>query len=234
LHYTSRDKRVVSRPVQKRNTVKPNSFLTVLAGGALAIVAAASAAATAPAVGATPPPTPPPLAEPSPATPAGTTPAGVSTPIPLPSGFAMPGQSGPQPGASTAPTPPPNARKGIEGVWEVQIQRGSNTEYTHLVIKQDGSTLGGIYINSGGKKFPVAGSLDGQTVRMVVTLPDGTSVTMERRLDGTTDMIGEFTTPKEQVPFTAAYRPKSKFIDNLNAAPGGMGGVNSGGGGGPP
>jgi hypothetical protein len=217
--------------------VKPNSFLTAIAGGALAVVFAASAGAPHPAIGATPPPTPPPLAAPSstpdqaPASQA--YPGAAATPVPVPSGFALPGQ--PAPGASTAPTPPPNARKGIEGVWEVQIQRGSNTEYTHLVLKQDGATIGGTYVNSNGKKYPIAGSLDGQAVHLVVTLPDGTSISLEGRLDGTTDMIGEFTTPKEQVTFTAAYRPKSKFIDNLNAAPGGMGGGNSGGGGyGPP
>jgi hypothetical protein len=151
----------------------------------------------------------------------------------MPSGFALPGGPGygsPAPGPSIAPTPPPNARKGVEGVWEVQIQRGANTEYTHLVLSQDGTTIGGTYVNSNGKKYPLAGSLDGQTVRLVITLPDGTSLTLEGRLDGTTDMIGEFTSPKEQVPFTAAYRPKSKFIDNLNAAPGGIGGSNGGGG----
>lgn len=155
----------------------------------------------------------------------------------MPSGYALPGATGPgAPAAapSTAPTPPPNARKGVEGVWEVQIQRGSNTEYTHLVLNQDGTTIGGTYVNSNGKKYPLAGSLDGQTVRIVVTLPDGTSLTLEGRLDGTTDMIGEFTSPKEQVPFTAAYRAKSKFIDNLNAAPGGLGGSNGGGGYGSP
>ncbi|HEY1680638.1 MAG TPA: hypothetical protein VGF98_03250 [Candidatus Tumulicola sp.] len=215
--------------------MKPNSFLTAIAGAALAVVFAASAGAPHPAIGATPPPTPPPLAAPS-STPEqapapGVNPGSVATPVPVPSGFAVPGQ--PAPGASTAPTPPPNARKGIEGVWEVQIQRGSNTEYTHLVLKQDGSTISGTYVNSNGKKYPIAGSLDAQAVHLVVTLPDGTSISLEGRLDGTTDMIGEFTTPKEQVTFTAAYRPKSKFIDNLNAAPGGMGGNNSGGGGPP-
>jgi hypothetical protein len=155
----------------------------------------------------------------------------------MPSGFALPGgpaYGSPSPGPSTAPTLPPNARKGVEGVWEVQIQRGANTEYTHLVLTQDGTTIGGTFVNSNGKKYPVAGSLDGQTVRLVITLPDGTSLTLEGRLDGTTDMIGEFTSPKEQVPFTAAYRPKSKFIDNLNAAPGGLGGSNGGGGYGTP
>jgi hypothetical protein len=218
--------------------VKPNSLLTVIAGGAMAAVFAASAGAAAPALAATPPPTPPPLsAPPTPAdqTPAaGTSAAPGQTPVPVPSGYAIPGQYQPAPSGSSAPTPPPNARKGIEGVWEVQIQRGSQTEYTHLLITQDGSTLAGTYVNSKGKKFPIAGSLDGQSVRLVVTMADGTSITMEGRLDGTTDMIGYFTTPQEQVTFTAAYRAKSKFMDNLNAAPGGMGAGGGGGGGGYP
>ena len=57
---------------------------------------------------------------------------------------------------------------------------------------------------------------------------------MEGRLDGTTDMIGMLTTPKEQVPFTAAYRPKEKWIENVNPAPGRRGGTGGGGASGGP
>ncbi|MGA8532827.1 MAG: hypothetical protein WB615_01825, partial [Candidatus Tumulicola sp.] len=139
------------------------------------------------------------------------------------------------PAESASPSPPPDARKGLEGVWELEIQRGIKTDYAHFRLTQTGTTLTGTFLNDAGKKYPLAGSVDGQSVRLVITMPDGTSLLLEGRLDGTTDMIGILTTPQEQVPFTAAYRAKEKWIDNLNAAPGGMGGMGSGGGGyGPP
>ncbi|MBV8372842.1 MAG: hypothetical protein JOY69_06250 [Candidatus Eremiobacteraeota bacterium] len=188
---------------------------------------------TAPSLAATPPPTPPPLSTPpTPAPDATAAPDAASTPIPIPSGFGLPGASSPAPQESATPTPPPDARKGLEGVWELQLQRGTKTDYAHFNLAQAGTSLTGIYLNDAGKKFPLAGSVDGQSVRLVVSMPDGTSLLIEGRLDGTTDMIGILTTAQEQVPFTAAYRPKEKFIDNLNAAPGGMGGMGSGPGGG--
>ncbi len=152
----------------------------------------------------------------------------------MPSGYGFPGMATPRPAQSGTPSPPPDARKGIEGVWEVQIQRGSKTDYAHFRIAQTGTTVTGTFLDNAGKRFPLAGSVDGETVRLVVSMPDGTSLLLEGRLDGTTDMIGMFTTGSEQVPFTAAYRPKEKWIDNLNASPGGLGGAGGGGGYGPP
>ncbi len=143
--------------------------------------------------------------------------------------------SNPAPAVSGSPSPPPDARKGLEGVWELQIQRGPKTDYAHFRLVQTGTTLTGTYLDNAGKKYPLAGSVDGQSVRLVVTLADGTTLLLEGRLDGTTDMEGLLTSPQEQVGFTAAYRPKEKFMDNLNAAPGGLGGTgggNPGGGGG--
>lgn len=210
---------------------------TALTGcGLMASALVAAGGFTAPVAAATPPPTPPPLSTPATPEPSDTAqPSTLSTPIPMPSGFGLPGSNGPAPKPSTAPTPPPDARKGLEGVWEMQIQRGSKTDYTHFMLRQEGNALTGTYLNDAGKKFPLTGSVDGQTVRLVVTMPDGTTLMLEGRLDGTTDMIGMLTSGQEQVGFTAAYRPKEKFIDNLNAAPGGLGGMGSGGGGyGPP
>lgn len=220
------------RPKLRR--VKPASPFALLGAAVFAIALLASGTRFgAAAAAATQPPTPPPL--PPPATPAAGTdaapPAAASTPIPIPSGFGLPGAgSSPPPGKAT-PSPPPDARKGIAGVWELQIQRGSKVDYAHFRIDQSGTTLTGSYLNDAGKRFPLAGSLDGQSVRLVVSMPDGTSLLLEGRLDGTTDMIGLLTTPQEQVPFTAAYRPKEKWIDNLNASPGGMGGLGGSGGG---
>lgn len=204
-------------------------YPALILGAAIALIAADP----------TPPPPPPVLASPS----LSPTPA----PSPSPSGSpavtiqSLLGQT-PKPSAAPkgggpkeTPSPIPDERKGLDGVWEVEIQRGDVVEYEHFNIKQTGTTLTGVYLTHDKKKYPVAGSLDGQSVRLVVTLADGSTILLEARVDGTTDMLGMFTDAKERVPFTAAYRPKEKWIDNLNAQPGGLGGAPGGGGGpGPP
>jgi hypothetical protein len=206
-------------PRQKLEAVNFKPFLVLAVAAGCAAGLAANTPAALPAAAATPPPTPPAIE--TPATPAA---APADTPFPLPSGFALPASSAaPSAHPSGSPTPPPDNRKGIEGVWEVQIQRYDKTEYTHFTLVQTGSTLAGTYRDSGGHKFPLAGSVDGDSVRLIVSMPDGTSLLLEGRLDGTTDMIGMLTTPKEQVPFTAGYRPKEKWIENVNPAPGGLG-----------
>lgn len=177
----------------------------------------------------TPPPPPPVLASPAASAPAASaTPAVSPSPSASPGATELPALFGGRKGKGAAPrgtpSPVPDQRKGLDGVWEVQIQRGEVTNYEHFNIKQTGTTLTGIYLTGDKKKYPIAGSLDGQTVRLVVTLADGTTILLEARLDGTTDMLGMFTDSKERVPFTAAYRPKEKWIDNLNAQPGGLGG----------
>ena len=53
-------------------------------------------------------------------------------------------------------------------------------------------------------------------------MPNGTTLLLEGKLDGTTDMIGMLTLPSGEVPFTAAYRAKAKWIDNVNPSPGGI------------
>ncbi|MEO6834519.1 MAG: hypothetical protein ABI231_01240 [Candidatus Tumulicola sp.] len=213
---------------------RKSSLAVLVAGSALAVAMVAGGAPFAvPSAAATPPPTPPPLAAPATPQPAATAlPDAASTPIPLPSGFGLPGQSAPAAAGKATPSPPPDARKGLEGVWEVQIQHGGKTDYAHFKIEQIGTTLTGTFLDDAGKRFPLAGSVDGQAIRLVISMPDGTSLLLEGRLDGTTDMLGILTTPKEQIPFTAAYRPKEKWIDNLNAAPGGLGGGGGPGGGG--
>ncbi len=206
-------------------------WVTLQAAGLMAGAAIAGGGFAAPGVAATPPPTPPPLSTPATAPPSAAPQPG-STAIPMPSGYGLPGSGSPAAMPSASPTPPPDARKGLEGVWEMAIQRGSTTNYAHFILRQEGTSLTGTYLNDAGKKFPLAGSVDGQSVRLIVTMPNGTSLLLVGRLDGTTDMVGMMTSGQEEVGFTAAYRPKEKFIDNLNAAPGGLGGMGSGGGGG--
>jgi len=200
--------------------VKPIASTPLAFAAAVAALAGGSAASLGPVAAATPPPTPPPVSEPA-------TPAGPASMAPPNEPQLPPASPGPK--TSASPTPPPDARKGIEGVWEVEIQRDNLTDYTHFKLAQTGSTLTGTYLDAKGKRYPLAGSVDGQAIRLIVTMPDGTTMLMEGRLDGTTDMIGMLTTPKEQVPFTASYRPKEKWIENVNPGPGGFGMPNGAG-----
>ena len=135
---------------------------------------------------------------------------------------ATPPPTPPPIGTPVYPSPPPNARKGLEGVWEVQIQHPTVTDYTHFRLTQQGNTLTGTYLDTKGRRYPLAGSVDGQAVRLIVTMPNGTTLLLEGKLDGTTDMVGMLTMPDGQLPFTASYRAKEKWIENVNPSPGGI------------
>jgi hypothetical protein len=201
--------------------VKPAFFFSIpgaLAVGSLACFTGLTAGGNV-ALAATPPPSPPPIAAP------------VETVQPMPAGTSLPTPSAtlaPAPLSSAAPsrtpTPPPNNRKGIEGVWEVQIQPVQrSTEYAHFAILQQGDALTGTYQDQSKKRYPLVGTVDGQDVRLIVSLSNGTTLLLEGRLDGTTDMIGMLTDASGQTPFTASYRAKEKWINNVNPTPGGIG-----------
>ncbi len=182
----------------------------------------------------TPPPSPPPLTNTLPtATPVSNA-APTTTPTPnLDTIFggpqASPNPKGGKPSTKGTPKPPPQARKGLDGVWEIEIQRGAKTDYEHMNLLQTGQTLSGEYLTKEKKKYPLTGSLDEQNnVRLVISMPDGTTILLEARVDGTTDMLGMFTDAAERVPFTAAYRPKENWLENINAQPGGIGGPGGG------
>jgi len=153
----------------------------------------------------------------------------VATPTPnLDTIFGSPQASsnanGKKPSGRATPKPPPAARKGLDGVWELEIQRGPKTDYEHMKLTQTGQTLSGMYLTKDKKQYPITGSVDEQNnVRLVISMPDGTTILLEARVDGTTDMLGMFTDAAERVPFTAAYRPKENWLENINATPGGMG-----------
>ncbi|MDQ2681863.1 MAG: hypothetical protein M3Y21_12735 [Candidatus Eremiobacteraeota bacterium] len=166
--------------------------------GAQQIIAAASA-----------PPTPPPINT-------------VQTPLPSGPNASPPAVVVPIGGSAKAtPSPiPDKTRKGISGVWEVQIQHPDTTIYTHFKLAQQQNVLTGIYMDSDSKRFPCAGSVDGKQVRIVVTKPDGSTVTFTGEVDGTTDMLGVVAIGTTETPFTAGYRPKFKFIDGINPAAG--------------
>ena len=142
-------------------------------------------------------------------------------PKPAPSAAAtikIPAKATPAPPKDT--TPP---RVGISGVWEIQIQRLTGVTYTHFKIDQKDNVLTGQYLDTDGKKYPLFGSIDGKTVRVVVSLPNGTTLTFTGTHEAFADMIGMLALSNESIPFTAAYRPKYNWLDNLAPGTGGMG-----------
>ncbi len=162
---------------------------------------------------ATPPPPPP---APN-ATAAPTLPPGLK----LPAGTVTPGPKG-----TATPAPPKDEdvnRVGISGVWEIAIQQPNKVEYTHFKIDQKGNVLTGQYLDGSGKKYPLAGSVDGKNVRVVVSLPNGTALIFNGTQDSGMDMVGTLDTSKDIIGFTASYRPKYKWIDNLTPGSAGMG-----------
>ncbi|HEY2476681.1 MAG TPA: hypothetical protein VGI19_18010 [Candidatus Cybelea sp.] len=197
--------------------MKPTSFVVFASSALLALAVFAGAPRGSVAVAATPPPSPPPI---SGAVTPPPPPDADSAALPTPSStYPIPGSS---PAASAAtPSPPPSSRKGLDGVWEVQIQHPNATDYTHFLIKQEGDQISGNYVDAKNKKYPLVGTVDGQDVRLIVTLPGGTTILAEARLDGTTDMVGELTTSNGTMAFTATYRAKEKWIENVNASPAG-------------
>lgn len=151
-----------------------------------------------------------------------TPPPGAPLPIPKPAASASIKIGG----AKATPAPPKDTtikRVGIAGVWEIQIQRATGVTYTHFKIDQKDNVLTGTYLDTDGKKYPLFGSIDGKSVRVVVSLPTGSTLVFTGTQDAFTDMIGMLALSNDSVPFTAAYRPKYNWLDNLTPGAGGMG-----------
>ena len=214
MHYIRGVKRRPPRRALSLRLVKPSVLLAIAGAAAAAELMISAPGVRLAAAAATPPPTPPPInaaVTPPPAAPVPSTTPSVTFPV-----------TGATPATASRPKPSaPPARKGIEGVWEVAIQHMNNTDYTHFSLAQQGDQLTGTYTD-GKSKYPLTGTLDGQAVRLIVSLPSGTTMVLEGKLDGTTDMIGLMTSPKGEVPFTASYRAKTNWIENVNPAPGGV------------
>lgn len=130
------------------------------------------------------------------------------------------------PNPKATPAPPKDVdenRVGISGVWEVAIQRPDGVVYTHFKLTQTGTILTGEYLDEKGKKYPLSGTVDGKSVKVIVTIPGGDSLLFNGSQDGGTDMVGTLEGSKDVLGFTAAYRPKYKWIDNLTPGSGGLG-----------
>ncbi len=156
------------------------------------------------------------------------------TASPTPAASSAPAKPVAKPVLKPTPKPPPPQRVGISGVWEIQIQYPNKTIYAHFSMHQSGDALEGTYLSPHGKKSRLAGSVSGENMVVVVTLPNGKVLRFESQLNGTTDMVGMFTKADgKRVVFTASYRPKEKFFDSLSPVPGGIGngGIGTGTGG---
>jgi hypothetical protein len=199
--------------------VKSSSFFAIV-GGTIATIALVGGLPQGriAAIAATPPPTPPPINSP-----AAMTPQPDSSMLPQPAATLFPlGAPAKTTKSTPTPSPPPNSRKGLDGVWEVEIQHPTTTDYTHFQVREQGAALTGTYLDAKKKQYPLVGTVDGQDVRLIVSLPNGTTLLMEGKLDGTTDMVGMLTTAGGQIPFTASYRAKEKWIENVSPSPGGV------------
>ncbi len=140
----------------------------------------------------------------------------------MPSSLPMPTAT-PAVKATATPAPPKDAddkRVGISGVWEVQIQQPASTVYTHFKLDQKGSALTGQYLDAKGKRYPLTGTVDGKDVHLVVSMSDGSALVFSANVESAMDMAGTIDSAKDTVGFTAAYRPKYKWIDNLSPNPG--------------
>lgn len=151
-------------------------------------------------------------------------PSASAPPVVAPTATPTPQVQLPASASKATPTPAPPTddvkRVGISGVWEVQIQQPAGTVYTHFKLDQKGVALTGQYLDTNGKKYPLQGSIDQKDVHIVVTMPDGSSLVFSGTVDANTDMEGTLDMPKDTIGFTAAYRPKYKWIDNLSPNPG--------------
>lgn len=129
----------------------------------------------------------------------------------------------PVPSASEVPTPaPPGPPTKLEGIWEVQMQRGAETTYSHFRFNQNsaqsgpaGDALAGIWRTTDGKVYPITGSYDGKNFKVVVTLADKSLVQFAGYVDSPSDMVGMAEFGKESVPFTAAHRNKVRLLDSI-------------------
>ncbi len=150
---------------------------------------------------ATAPPPPPPLPRETP-----------QQTVPLTPGKTSPAASPGPYATATASAAPTENRKVLDGIWEVQVQQPDDTSYAHFHLLQKATILTGTYIRN-GKDAPLTGTLDNKTVHIVVTNADGSTLTFNGTVDGTSDMVGMMQAGSQNLPFTAAYRPKVRFIE---------------------
>ena len=201
----------------------PNRFLSFTIAGAVALAVAFEPGHDR-VLAQAPPPPPPPAPSASAATPPATTVTAVPSAEASPS--ALPSPEGrhrrrrepanaatPEPSPSATPTSP--AFSTLDGTWETQVQYIDHTDYSYLVIKQNGTgELSGVWRVS-GKQYPFDGSYDGRLILLHVKEP-AVTLNFSGYVEGASDMVGtiDFAQGKaDPTPFTAEHRaaPKNPF-----------------------
>ena len=153
--------------------------------------------AALPPVAATPPPTPPPIDAPP-----AMTPQPDSSMLPPTGGNALPALGAPAKStASRANARPAKRAQGPQrSLGSQRFSTPRRTDYTHFQLTEQGAALTGTYLDAKEKQYPLVGTVDGQDVRLIVSLPNGTTLLLEGKLDGTTDMVGMLTSTGGQLP----------------------------------
>jgi hypothetical protein len=121
-----------------------------------------------------------------------------------PPSAAATAQPTPAPSASDAATPA--AYSSLDGTWEVQLQDGSRTTYSHFKLRQSGQDVAGTWVVDRSHLYPLTGSYDGRLFKFTATETAG-AVTFSGYVDGSTEMVGLLTRAGgAAMPFTASHR----------------------------
>jgi hypothetical protein len=169
---------------------------------------------------AAPPLAPPPTAAPPATAPPTAAPAGPNAgPSASPSAGPRRGRrSSTQPGGIDTPppttTPEPPQFDTLDGIWEVELQPIGRrlAVYQHLSITTTGATIGGYLETKKNVRAPMTGTFDGRLISMNVTLPDGTTTTLNGYVETFADMVGIYRANDKDAgtAFTAEHRKKIK------------------------
>ena len=124
---------------------------------------------------------------------------------------------GPSPSASPTDSPPPLQFSNLDGVWEIEVQPVAQlTKYSHLSLRQDGTTLNGYWERDPNSKtknrFPLTGSFDGRLFALTVDLGEGKTATMSGYAENFSDFVGMLRVgPTDPgTPFTGQHRKKER------------------------
>jgi hypothetical protein len=129
----------------------------------------------------------------------------LARPKPSPTGTAA-AQPSPAPSASASDAATPSAYSSLDGTWEVQVQNGSQTTYSHFKLRQSGQDVAGTWVVDRAHSNPLTGSYDGRLFKFTAAETAG-PVTFSGYADGSSEMVGLLTRASgAAMPFTASHR----------------------------
>jgi len=125
--------------------------------------------------------------------------------------------STPSPEPSETPAPPQFTT--LDGVWEIELQTRASTYYSHLLLRQSGAQgadISGVWDQGGNpdKKLPITGTFDGRLFKFTATLKEN-EYTFTGYVENYSDIVGMISDGKNDLPFTAQHRAKSKLLQNI-------------------